>query len=127
MAHGDIMTTNVTSTTPRESITPAFSYSIANMKDKTMTAIIVDYPAGGVTPAHRHGQAFVVGYALEAAIKSRLNNGEEKIYKAGESWTELPNTHHSVSENASKTEPAKLMAIFVTDKSQTELVKLDKE
>lgn len=120
-------TASTTDSAPRETITPAFNYPIANVKGKNMTAIIVDYPAGGTTPAHRHGKAFVVGYVLEGAIKSRLNNGEEKIYKAGESWTEVPNTHHSVSENASKTEPAKLLAIFVADTTQKDLVKLDKK
>lgn len=124
MAHGDTASANKRNA-PRETITPAFNYPIANVKGKNMTGIIVDYPAGGTTPAHRHGQAFVVGYVLEGAIKSRLNNGEEKIYKAGESWTETPGTHHSVSENASKTEPAKLLAIFVADKSQKDLVKMD--
>lgn len=130
LAHGDTSTAKTAttaSTAPRETIIPAFNYPIANVKGKNMTAIIVDYPAGGTTPAHRHGKAFVVGYVLEGAIKSRLNNGEEKIYKAGESWTEVPNTHHSVSENASKTEPAKLLAIFVADKNQKDLVTLDKK
>ena len=125
--HSSTHSTVGTNQTPRETITPAFNYPIANVKGKNMTAIVVDYPAGGTTPAHRHGQAFVVGYVLQGAIKSRLNNGVEKVYHAGESWTEEPGAHHNVSENASKTEPAKLLAIFVTDENQKDLVKLDKK
>ncbi len=44
-----------------------------------------------------------------------MNDGETRIYKAGESWSEPPNASHQVSRNASKTKPAKLLAIFVVD------------
>ena len=33
-------------------------------------------------------------------------------YKAGQSFSELPGDRHSVSANASKTQPAKLLAVF---------------
>ena len=69
----------------REAITPAFAYPIANVPGKTMTALIVTYAPGAKTPAHRHGQAFVVGYVLEGAIRSKLDNGEERVYRVGES------------------------------------------
>ena len=42
-------------------------------------------------------------------------------YKAGESFSELPGDRHSVSANASETEPAKLLAVFVVDTNETEL------
>ena len=42
-------------------------------------------------------------------------------YKAGESFSELPGDRHSVSANASDTEPAKLLAVFVVDTNETEL------
>jgi quercetin dioxygenase-like cupin family protein len=43
-------------------------------------------------------------------------------YKAGQSWSEVPGDRHSVSANASETEPAKLLAVFVLDTNETELV-----
>jgi quercetin dioxygenase-like cupin family protein len=43
-------------------------------------------------------------------------------YKAGENWSEVPGDRHSVSANASKTKPAKLLAVFVLDTNETELV-----
>lgn len=111
----------------RETIVPAFKEAIANVPGKTMTALIVDYPPGGKTPSHRHGSAFVVGYVLSGAIRSRIDNGEERVYRAGEHWTEKPGVRHTVSENASDTEPAKLLAIFVADTREKNLVTFDKK
>ncbi|WNC88073.1 cupin domain-containing protein [Paraburkholderia sp. FT54] len=114
-------------TAPHETITPAFAEAIANVPGKTMTALVVEYPPGGKSPSHRHGQAFVVGYVLSGAIRSRVNAGEERVYHAGEYWTEKPGVHHTVSENASDTEPAKLLAIFVADSKDKNLVTFDKK
>lgn len=110
-----------------ETITPAFTEAIANVPGKTMTALVVDYAPGGKSPSHRHGQAFVVGYVLSGAIRSRVDNGEEHVFHAGEYWTEKPGAHHMVSENASDTEPAKLLAIFVADTHDKNLVTFDKQ
>lgn len=114
-------------TAPRESIAPAYQYPIANVPGKTITAIVVDYPPGGKSPSHRHGQAFVVGYVLQGAIRSQINDGESRVFHAGESWTETPGVHHKVSENASDTEPAKLLAIFIADSKDKNLVNWDKK
>ena len=43
------------------------------------------------------------------------------VYKAGESFSEKPGDRHGVSANASETEPAKLLAVFVVDTNETEL------
>jgi quercetin dioxygenase-like cupin family protein len=109
----------------REAIAPAFAYPIANVPGKTMTALIVTYAPGAKTPAHRHGQAFVVGYVLEGAIRSKLDNGEGRVYRAGESWAEKPGARHTVSENASSTESAKLMAFTIAKTNAKDLFTLD--
>jgi quercetin dioxygenase-like cupin family protein len=111
----------------RESITPAFEDAIANVPGKTMTALVVDYAPSGKSPSHRHGQAFVVGYVLSGAIRSQVNGGEVHVFHAGEHWTERPGAHHTMSENASDTEPAKLLAIFVADTDDKNLVTCDKK
>jgi quercetin dioxygenase-like cupin family protein len=110
-----------------ESITPAFAEPIANVPGKTMTALVVDYAPGGKSLPHRHGQAFVVGYVLSGAIRSRVNDGEVRVFHAGEHWTEKPGVHHTISENASDTEPAKLLAIFIADTKDKDLVTFDKK
>ena len=52
---------------------------------------------------------------LEGAIRSQVNDGPVTTYKAGQSFSELPGDRHCVSANASKTKPAKLLAVFVVD------------
>ena len=49
-----------------------------------------------------------------------------KTYRAGESFSEFPGDHHAVSENASKIEPARLLAVFVVDTDEKNLTIDDK-
>ena len=42
-------------------------------------------------------------------------------YKAGESFSEMPGDRHGVSANASETQSAKLLAVFVVDTNETVL------
>ena len=58
---------------------------------------------------------------LEGAIHSRVNDGPVTTYKAGQNFSELPGDRHGVSANASETQPAKLLAVFVVDTNETEL------
>jgi quercetin dioxygenase-like cupin family protein len=109
-----------------ETVKPAFAYAIPNVPGKTVTALVVTYKPGGTSQSHRHGQAFVIAYVLTGAIRSQLEGGKAQIYHAGESWIEAPGAHHLVSDNASKTEPASLLAIFVADSSDKKLVTYDK-
>jgi quercetin dioxygenase-like cupin family protein len=111
----------------QESIQPAFKTPVANVPGKTMTALVVTYAPGGKSMSHRHGEAFVVAYVLQGEIRSGVNGNEPRVYHAGESWTEAPGDHHTVSENASKTKPAKLLAIFVADDNDKDLVIWDKK
>jgi quercetin dioxygenase-like cupin family protein len=63
---------------------------------------------------------------LSGAIRSQVDDGPVTVYKAGEHFTETPGAHHRVSENASDTEPAKLLAIFVVDSADNPLTVPDK-
>ena len=118
LAHGD--------EAAHEKVTPAFRHALPNAPGKVISSVVVEYQPGQKSLPHRHGEAFVIAYVLEGAIKSGVNGGPVKVYKAGESWTEQPGDHHTASANASDTVPAKLLAIFVADKSQKELVTFDK-
>ena len=76
----------------------------------------VDYAPGAASVPHTHAKsAFIYAYVISGAIESKVNDGETRIYQAGESWSEAPGAIHSISRNASKTEPAKLLAVFVLD------------
>ena len=100
---------------PSEPGQKAFRTAIANVKGKTMTGIIVDFKPGAVVPPHRHGDAFVVAYVLSGSVRSKVDDGEVKVFREGESWAESPGAHHVLAENASKTEPAKVFVIFVAE------------
>ena len=72
--------------------------------------------------AHTHAKsAFIYATVLEGAIRSSVNDGPVVTYRTGESFSEMPGDRHTVSENASKTEPAKLLAVFVVDTDEKEL------
>jgi len=38
-------------------------------------------------------------------IESQVNDGPKRVYRAGESFFEMPGSSHPISRNASKTEP----------------------
>jgi quercetin dioxygenase-like cupin family protein len=101
---------------PGEKVTPHFEHAIPNIPGKSLVALIVDYAPGGSSPAHVHAKsAFIFAYVVSGAIESQVNDGPKRVYRAGESWYENPGSFHRVSRNASKTEPAKLLAVFVVD------------
>jgi quercetin dioxygenase-like cupin family protein len=104
-------------------ITPVFDRALPNAPGKSMRVVLVEYAPGGSTPAHTHpASAFVYATVLEGAIRSSVNDGPEKVYHAGEGFTEMPGDRHTVSANASATEPARLLAVFVVDSDETNLV-----
>lgn len=106
--------------------TPAFKAAIPNVAGKSMIAVVVDYPPGGKSPSHRHaGSAFIYAHVISGAVRSQVDDQPVKVYKAGEGWSENPGAHHRVSENASATEPAKLLAVFVVDSSEQTLTTPD--
>ena len=108
-------------------VTPAFKEEIANIPGKSLTAVLVEYAPGGKTPSHHHAKsAFISAYVISGAVRSQVDDGPVKTFKAGEHFTENPGAHHVVSENASDTEPAKVLAIFVVDSSETPLTMMDK-
>lgn len=110
-----------------ETVTPKFEQAIPNIPGKSLVAVEVDYAPGAASLPHTHAKsAFIYAYVVSGEIASKVNNGETRIYKAGESWSEPPNASHPVSRNASKTKPAKLLAVFVVnsdDKALTTPVK----
>ena len=100
----------------RETVKKNFEAAIPNIPGKSLIAVEVDYAPGAASVPHTHAKsAFIYAYVVSGAIESKVNDGETRIYRAGESWFEPPNASHPISRNASKTEPAKLLAVFVLD------------
>jgi quercetin dioxygenase-like cupin family protein len=108
-------------------VTLVYEHELPNVPGKSLRAVLVEYGPGGGSPSHRHpSSAFIYARVLEGAIRSKVNDAPERTYQAGESWIEQPGDHHQVSQNASTTAPAKLLAIFVVDTSDREIVIPDK-
>ena len=53
---------------------------------------------------------------------NKSNDGPVVTYRAGQNFPEMPDDRHTLDENASKTEPAKLLAVFVVDTDEKELL-----
>ena len=99
-----------------QTVTKNFEAAIPNIPGKSLIAVEVDYAPSAASVPHSHAKsAFIYAYVISGAIESKVNDGETRIYRAGESWSEAPGATHSISRNASKTEPAKLLAVFVLD------------
>jgi quercetin dioxygenase-like cupin family protein len=107
-------------------VTPQFAHDIPNIPGKSLKSVLVTYAPGGSSPAHHHASsAFIYAYVLEGEIRSQVNDEPARVYHAGEGWYETPGAHHKVSENASKTKPAKLLAVFVVDSNDKVLTTPD--
>jgi len=89
----------------------------SNAPGKNAVMLTVSYAPGQASPAHQHPGA-VMAYVLEGAVVSKLDDEPEKTYKAGEYWYEAPGTVHSVSRNASQTQPAKLLVWSLVDEGR---------
>ena len=103
-------------------VTLVYQHELPNVPGKSLKGVLVEYGPGGYSPGHTHAKsAFIYATVLEGAIKSKVNDGPVTTYKAGQSFSEMPGDRHGVSANASETEPAKLLAVFVVDTNETEL------
>lgn len=104
-------------------VTLVYEHELPNVPGKSIKGVLVEYGPGGSSAAHTHpNSAFIYATVLEGAMKSQVNDGPIKTYRAGESFSEFPGDRHGVSENASKTEPMRLLAVFVVDTDAKELV-----
>jgi len=100
----------------RSTVTLVYEHALPNVPGKSIKGVLVEYAPGGSSPAHTHpASAFIYATVLEGAVRSKVNDGPETIYRAGESFSEMPGDHHGVSANASDTEPVRLLAVFVVD------------
>ena len=103
-------------------VTLVYQHELPNVPGKSIKGVLVEYGPGGYSPGHTHPKsAFIYATVLEGEIRSQVNDGPVKTYKAGQSFSELPGDRHVVSANASETQPAKLLAVFVVDTNETEL------
>ena len=97
-----------------DTVEPIGSYALPNVPGKRVTIVRVFYGPGGFTRAHRHAGS-VTAYITKGEIRSQLGGGPVETFKVGQSFFEPPGATHLISANASNTEPAELIAVFVAD------------
>ena len=96
-------------------VTTLMSRDLTDFPGKEGTMLIVEYAPGGVDPVHRHNaHAFV--YVLEGSVVMQVEGAEPVTLHPGQTFYEGPNDIHLVGRNASKTEPAKFLVVFVKNK-----------
>ncbi|OZI73479.1 cupin domain-containing protein [Bordetella genomosp. 6] len=105
-----------------ERVAVNFEEAIPNIPGKSLVAVEVAYAPGAASAPHLHAKsAFIYAYVVSGAIESKVNDGPARVYRAGQSWSEPPGASHSISRNASRTEPARLLAVFVVDSADKAL------
>jgi quercetin dioxygenase-like cupin family protein len=90
------------------------SNALPDIPGKRVTVVRVTYGPGGFTPAHRHAGT-VTAYITKGQIRSQIKGGPVEIFDVGQSFFEPPGAIHAVSANASNTDWAELIAVFVAD------------
>ncbi len=104
---------------PQATVKPVIAEALANAPGQKLTAVLVSYPPGGKSVSHRHAGS-VFAYVVSGKIRSQNSaTGPAKVYSAGESFFEPMGSTHLISENASDTEPASLLAVFVAPDGAT--------
>jgi quercetin dioxygenase-like cupin family protein len=113
-ALGPMCATASAAGSPLDKVEPVDSYPLPNVPGKRVTVVRVIYGPGGFSRPHRHAGS-VTAYITKGEIRSQLAGGPAEIFKVGQSFFEPPGATHLVSANASATEPAELIAVFVAD------------
>ena len=109
-----------------EQVKVAFEHALPNTEGKKMVAVVVTYPPRGKSASHHHApSAFIYAYVLSGAIRSQVGDQPPTVYQVGEGFYEMPGSYHGISENASKTDPASLLAIFIVDSKDNPLTTPD--
>jgi quercetin dioxygenase-like cupin family protein len=96
-------------------VTPLMTQELAGIAGKEGTLTMVEYAPGGWDAEHRHHAAVFV-YVLEGAVVMQVQGGQEVTLGPGQTFYESPEDVHTVSRNASTTQPAKFLAFHVKQK-----------
>jgi quercetin dioxygenase-like cupin family protein len=105
---------NAAEGSPLDKVEPVDSYPLPNVPGKRVTIVRVTYGPGGFSRPHRHAGS-VTAYITKGHIRSQLGGGPVETFGVGQSFFEPPGSTHMVSANASATEPAELIAVFVAE------------
>jgi quercetin dioxygenase-like cupin family protein len=92
---------------------------LTGVADKDVQMLTVEYPPGGASPPHsHHAQVFV--YVLSGSVRMQVKGSPDVTLQPGQIFYEGVDDEHTVSANASQSEPAKFLVFMVKDKSAGE-------
>jgi quercetin dioxygenase-like cupin family protein len=89
---------------------------LTDIEGREAVVLEVVYPPGVASSSHRHN-AHTFVYVLEGTVEMQVAGGALQRLVAGQTFYESPSDIHSVSRNASDTEPAKILVFFIKMKS----------
>lgn len=90
---------------------------LIDLPGKEVLLETVEYPPGVSSAPHRHdAQVFV--YVLEGRVVMQVQGGPRMTLGPGQTFYEGPSDIHSVSANASSSEPAKILVFMIKDKGK---------
>ena len=97
-----------------------YKYKLPNSPGKSIIGLRVTFPPGACTPPHTHHGASAAVHVLSGTVLNKMNSDPMAVLKAGESFFEAPGCRHRISDNASKTEEASLLATLVMDTAKAD-------
>ncbi len=78
---------------------------------------LIEYAPGADGGGHHHPVSGL-GFMLSGTILSAFGGGEITAIKAGESFVDAPDKIHTVSKNASKTEPLRFVIAYTVKRGE---------
>ena len=94
---------------------PLMTRDLAGIPGKEAVVLTVEVGPGQASKPHRH-DANVFVYVLEGSLIMQVKGGAPVTLHPGDTYYENPTDIHTVSQNASKTEPARFLVFIVKDK-----------
>jgi len=107
-----LMTSSAASADPTA---PLLTRDLVGIAGKEAVVLTVEMAPGQASKPHRH-DANVFVYVLQGTLAMQVKGGAPVTLHPGDTYYESPTDVHTVSQNASKTEPAKFLVFIVKDK-----------
>lgn len=97
------------------------------LKEYTMnSSVMTIVPGGQSTVAHRH-DCELFGYVLEGAVEIGLDYQKPETFRAGQMFFEKRNIPHTLTRNASREVPAKVLLFFIIKNGRNQYTPIDSE